>query len=204
MPALFAYLIAVGLLLGGGYGTLSWLAAPEPVKVAVKAKPKSPSRDEAKSDARSFEANSLAVDDSDYAASGSTAAGSNESRPSPQSGSSAVATEQGAQMETSERVRDHQNLSANAEVTQAEVKQPAEAASQAVAPVFSGNQQAAVPAATVTKTSKRRAVRQASGRSEKSALAVMTLRTIEFSDGRRVTQLIPYRVGRVLDFQPVE
>src|ERR1700744_237199 len=39
MPALFAYLIAVGLLLGGGYGALSWLAAPEPVKVVAKAKP---------------------------------------------------------------------------------------------------------------------------------------------------------------------
>jgi hypothetical protein len=31
----------------------------------------------------------------------------------------------------------------------------------------------------------------------------MTLRTIEFPDGRRVTQLIPYRSGgRVLAFQP--
>lgn len=42
MPALFSYLVAVGLLLGGGYGALSWLAAPEPVKLAAKAKPKSP------------------------------------------------------------------------------------------------------------------------------------------------------------------
>ena len=42
MPALFAYLIAVGLLLGGGFGALSWRAAPEPVKVAAKAKPPSP------------------------------------------------------------------------------------------------------------------------------------------------------------------
>jgi hypothetical protein len=31
----------------------------------------------------------------------------------------------------------------------------------------------------------------------------MTLRTIEFPDGRRVTQLIPYRNGgRLLAFQP--
>ena len=42
MPALFAYLIAVALLLGGGYGALSWLATPEPVKVMAKAKPKPP------------------------------------------------------------------------------------------------------------------------------------------------------------------
>src|SRR5258708_32492773 len=40
MPALFAYLIAVALLLGGGYGALNWLAAPEPIKVVAKAKPK--------------------------------------------------------------------------------------------------------------------------------------------------------------------
>ena len=44
MPALFAYLIAVGLLLGGGYGALNWLAAPEPVKVAARSKPPSPPR----------------------------------------------------------------------------------------------------------------------------------------------------------------
>ena len=42
MAALFAYLIAVGLLLGGGYGALSWLGTPEPVKVVAKAKPSPP------------------------------------------------------------------------------------------------------------------------------------------------------------------
>ena len=42
MPALFAYLIAVTLLLGGGYGALNWLATPEPVKVVAKATPKPP------------------------------------------------------------------------------------------------------------------------------------------------------------------
>ena len=50
MPALFAYLIAIGLLLGGGYGALNWLAAPEPVKVLRKVKPKAtqPSSSEAR------------------------------------------------------------------------------------------------------------------------------------------------------------
>jgi hypothetical protein len=38
MPALFAYLLAVCILLGGGYGALNWLAAPEPAKVTAKAK----------------------------------------------------------------------------------------------------------------------------------------------------------------------
>jgi hypothetical protein len=40
LPALFAYLVALTLLLGGGYGALTWLAAPEPVKVVAKVKPK--------------------------------------------------------------------------------------------------------------------------------------------------------------------
>src|SRR6267154_1487329 len=71
MPALFAYLLAVGLLLGGGYGALSWLAAPEPVKVVVKAKPKPPPPEEANSAARSFETrtSSLAINDRNHAVS---------------------------------------------------------------------------------------------------------------------------------------
>src|ERR1700681_34313 len=43
MPALFAYLIALCLLFGAGYGALNWLAEP-PVKVAAKAKWKSKSQ----------------------------------------------------------------------------------------------------------------------------------------------------------------
>ena len=36
MPALFAYLCALCLLLGGGYGALNWLAAPEPAYIVPK------------------------------------------------------------------------------------------------------------------------------------------------------------------------
>jgi hypothetical protein len=50
MPALFAYIVAVGLLLGGGYGALNWLAAPEPTKLVAKAKPKPPPAYEASSE----------------------------------------------------------------------------------------------------------------------------------------------------------
>ena len=42
MPALFTYLIAVALFLGGGYGALSWLTTPEPVKVVATATPNPP------------------------------------------------------------------------------------------------------------------------------------------------------------------
>jgi hypothetical protein len=37
MPALFAYIIAVVVLVGGGYAGLQWLAEPEPVPVATHA-----------------------------------------------------------------------------------------------------------------------------------------------------------------------
>jgi hypothetical protein len=96
MPALFAYLVAVGLLLGGGYGALSWLAAPEPVKVVAKAKPKPPSRDEANSDATLL-ANSSATDQ---------AASRSNDQPSPASSEPIVAaSEQGAPPQLSEPSR---------------------------------------------------------------------------------------------------
>jgi hypothetical protein len=36
MPALFGYILAIGIFLGGGYGMLYWLAAPEPVTITAK------------------------------------------------------------------------------------------------------------------------------------------------------------------------
>lgn len=235
MPALFAYLIAVALLLGGGYGALSWLAAPEPVKVAVKAKPKSPSRDEAKLETRSSEAKSsdmksseasaseaslLARNDSDPVASGPS--GLSQPSPSPQAGPAAAATAteqegaqaigQGAQMAASplsEPAQGHQDAPANTEMARAEIDQPVETPSQAVAPVPPASQQSALSPATLAKAVRQRHPRPVSGRSEKSVieksgLAVMTLRTIEFPDGRRVTRLIPYRSARALSFDPYE
>jgi hypothetical protein len=70
-------------------------------------------------------------------------------------------------------------------------KQPAEAAPPPATSVAA----AAKP--------KRPHSRQASRPPEKRALALMTLRTIEFPDGRRVTQLIPYRDDRrAMAFDP--
>lgn len=221
MPALFAYLIAVGLLLGGGYGALSWLATPEPVKVvAAKAKPKPTPHYEANPEATSSEArssagnvsapSSSALDDSDRAASGS-----NERPPSPRPEVNLAAGEQGAKAQVSGPAQDQQNRSANAEVSPAEPSQLAEAApaedathearlpAQAVPPVSPNKQQitASTAAVSVAKPMKRPHLRQA--HSEKPALALMTLRTIEFSDGRRITQLIPYRNGEpALEFPP--
>jgi hypothetical protein len=54
-------------------------------------------------------------------------------------------------------------------------------------------------ASTAAAAPPKRTLRQTSRHSEKPALALMTLRTIEFPDGRRATQLIPYHGERALD-----
>jgi hypothetical protein len=181
MPALFAYLIAVGLLLGGGYGALSWLAAPEPVKVASRAKPKPPPRYAANSEANSPEANLPAINDSDKAAPGSNskaAAASSDQPPSSASQASAAASGQGAQAQVSGQATDQRTTSASAEVSSEEVKRyaqvsPAEAKQEAkqedrqpaqtVAAVSPGTPQAAAsePPAAAAKTVKRPRLRQA-------------------------------------------
>jgi hypothetical protein len=197
MPALFAYLIAVGIFLWGGYGALSWLAAPEPVKVVTKAKPKPPPLYEASSEAMSFETSSLA---SDHAVSGS-----NDPPPSARSEASGVASEQGAQAQTSGPLQAQQSRAAAAGVSPPKVEQEVRQPALAVSPANNAQPATSTASATTAGPVKRPHPRQASNRSEKSALALMTLRTIEFPDGRRVTQLIPYRNGaRALAFQPDE
>src|SRR3977135_2159869 len=193
MPVLFAYLIALGLLLGGGYGALSWLAAPEPLKVVAKAKPKPHPRYEASVEVASSETNSLDASDSDYARSGS-----NDQSSSAQASPSADA--QGAPG-ISGLANDRQIRAANAEVTS---KQEAKRSASAVSPPSNPQTAAAAPTAAA-KPARRSHARQASSHSEKPSerrrLALMTLRTIEFPDGRRVTRLIPYRqADRALAF----
>ncbi|MEA2915505.1 MAG: hypothetical protein QOJ15_7586 [Bradyrhizobium sp.] len=219
MPALFAYLIAVGLLLGGGYGALSWLAAPEPVKVAVKVKPRPPRHDQAGLEVNSqrdavasaSDAGSSSPGNSDQSASAGigdhTAAVPNGQSSSRQSGPGMAAME----AEVSEPARDQQNRFADAEAqaslpdARQKVRQPAPAAS----PVLSSNQPTTPTAAVATKAVKRSHLRQAGSHpqrpAEKRALVAMTLRTIEFADGRRVTRLIPYRSPeRAVAFEPDE
>jgi hypothetical protein len=197
MPALFAYLIAVGLLLGGGYGAPNWLAAPEPVKVVVKAKPKPPPHYEASSEATSFETSSLASDH--------VVSGSNDPPSSARSEASGAASEQGAQAQTSGPLQAQQTRAANAEVSPPQAKQEVRQPALAVSAANNAQPATSTTPATTARPVKRPHPRQASSRSEKTALALMTLRTIEFPDGRRVTQLIPYRNGaRALAFQPDE
>ena len=200
MPALFAYLLAVGVLLGGGYGALSWLVAPEPVKVAAKAKPRVhyvPS-----SEARAPEVSSPAIKDNDLPAATSNAQLSSVSE------AGLAASEQGAKTEVLGPAPDKKTRSANAEAFSDEAqphagaslvegKQGDEQPARATLQGSSGNAQSGGSAAfaAVAKKVTPPPPRRANKRSGKGALALMTLRTIEYPDGRRVIRLIPYRAG---------
>jgi hypothetical protein len=227
MPALFAYLIALGLVLGGGYGALSWLAAPEPVKVVAKAKPKPP----AAHTASIPEPNSSERSQPQAVEAARAEPASSDKPQSSEPDARVAAREQGAysdqsQSDQSERAADRQAaVRTEASAAEAARSSPAEATSQAtrLAPQRESGPQvreskqehkqqnkqpaeAAPPPATSVAAAarpKRPHSRQASRPSEKRALALMTLRTIEFPDGRRVTQLIPYRDDRrAMAFDP--
>jgi hypothetical protein len=233
MPALFAYLIAVALLLGGGYGALNWLATPEPVKVAAKAAPKPPTPHYAEnSKPDSTQANPPQVSppepsrpeapgkpetngtDQVKAAATDKAVSSDQSpsaSPSPQPEPLAAASQQEAKAEVSRPARDRpaqvempqaateEGAKQHAEAPPAEAKQddraPArhEEEKQSAQAVPPGNAQTVVSIAPVAKAAKRPHVRQAGRGFEKRPLELMTLRTIELPDGRRMTKLIPYR-----------
>jgi hypothetical protein len=223
MPALFAYLLVVGLLLGGGYGALSWLAAPEPVKVAEakprvhartgsEAKPSEAKPSEAKpSEAKAPEASSLAINGNDKAATAS-----NNQPPSSVSEAGSVSSEQGAPAKaTGPAAPDPQTRSANADglsreaqqhngTSSAEAGQGATRQSSQAAPLGSSAhaQSAASAAPAAARKVTRPRIRQAGRQPGRGALALMTMQTIEYPDGRRVTRLIPYRGDvRPLAFQ---
>jgi hypothetical protein len=210
MPALFAYLIAVGLLLGGGYGALTWLAAPEPVKVVARAKPiPRPHLDDANRETAS-ELGRQEVQQEPQKASPETigrrdpvAVSSNQPSVAPPVEASTASAAQGAppvaavptQMahaEVSAQAPVQQNPAVNAEVASTQTAPPPEPAQ----PASTGSLTTAAsptPLATAKTVKKRPHHQRLASRSEKTALVPMTLRTIEFPDGRRVTQLLPYR-----------
>jgi hypothetical protein len=203
--ALFAYLIALCLLLGGGYGAMNWLAAPEPVKVAAKATPKQrrpppyearaeqiPEASQPASSLSTTVAEPASARDDDHA---HEVASSSNDAPAPDQAKPDVATPvQGAPMQTAATTPDRQTRSVHAEVSPDEARRKAEQPiRQPTNPVASGNPRTKASAPdTIARAPTRPSSRQASNRSEKRPLAVMTLRTIEFPDGRRETRLIPY------------
>jgi hypothetical protein len=243
MPALFAYLIAVALLLGGGYGALNWLAAPEPVKVVAKAKPKPPPSHYADDSGASTQANppqaSLSeaakpeamskpeVNGTDQVKTASSEAATSD-QPPPTSSSQQPATagkqdakaagtapaqqtasaqqpDRSARAEMPQAAADHEAGHPAATVPETnqdhaapakhEEKQPAQAVSPGAVSPDTPQSVASIAAASAAMTPKRPHVRQASRRSDKRPLEVMTLRTVELPDGRRMSQLIPYRRG---------
>jgi hypothetical protein len=111
--------------------------------------------------------------------------------------------------EVSEPARDQQSRSADAEASLPDARQKVEQPAPAASPVLSSNQPTTATAAVATKAVKRSHLRQAGSHpkrpAETRALVAMTLRTIEFADGRRVTRLIPYRSPeRAMAFEPDE
>jgi hypothetical protein len=233
MPALFGYLIAVGLLLGGGYGALSWLTTPEPVKVVAKAPPKvtphyADKSNADKSNPVSMQANAPKasppeasrprapgkpeISGTDQVRAAANAPSSEQAQPEPP----AAPSQQEAKAEISDPPRDHRDSPAEVDKPQAVTDQgakpdaeapPAEAKHGDPAPAThdeeeqstkaapQGNAQTAAAIAPPAKMAKRPRVRKASRGLEKRPLEVMTMRTIELPDGRRITRLIPYRGG---------
>jgi hypothetical protein len=254
MPALFAYLIAVVLLLGGGYGALNWLAAPEPVKVVAKANPKPPpSHDEDDSGASTQpnppQANlseaakpkamsKPEVNGTDQVKTASSEAATSDQPPptspsqQPASGGKQDAKAAGTAPAQQTASAQQPDRSARAEMPQAaaghpaatvpetnqdhpapakhEEKQAAQAVSPGAVSPDTSQSVASIAPAPAAMTPKRPHGRQASRRSDKRPLEVMTLRTIELADGRRITQLIPYRSNRyrgdgpAMPFDPTE
>jgi hypothetical protein len=185
MPALFAYLIAVGLLLGGGYGALSWLAAPQPVQVAAKVKQKSPPTHTA-----SASAPTSGQASPPQAETGTVKQASRDKPQSSEPEASVAAREQGASNDVTKPSPNQQA------VVHAEASQPSPRHESAVEAGQPDGRQQENATSTPAAKPKRAHRRQASRPAEKRPLALMTLRTIEFPDGHRATMLIPYRDNR--------
>jgi hypothetical protein len=120
----------------GGYGALSWLAAPEPVKIVAKAKPKPPPHYEASSEVTSLETSSSTINDD-----GQVTSGSNHPASSAQTEASVAASQQSAQPQPSGPSQAQQGGAANAELSSAEAKREARPPVRAVSPVLANNAQ---------------------------------------------------------------
>jgi hypothetical protein len=206
MPALFAYVIVVGLLLGGGYGALSWLAAPEPVKVATTVKAKPPRRFETAAAETPLAATGpKQTDNSDKTAPDSDSVSNDQAAPA----ASPAAADQVPAVEASSPATQQEIRSAHAEAP-VEGQLPAQPAAPLtpparVVPKLAASALSAAPAKTLKRPHLRLASRQPERPAAKRRLALMILRTIQYPDGRRVSQLLPYRGGgRALAFVPDE
>jgi hypothetical protein len=210
MPALFAYLIALGLLFGAGYGALNWLAEP-PVKVAAKAKPKSKTQPSYQQAPSSYQAPSQEIAEASPPASKSdqgsvtptandhdTASASKDQKIPSQAQPSPATDHPAMQPAIASPAAGNEIRSANAEMPSDDGQRKAEPSVKPSAAADLSRSQPSSAAAALDKPSKRFHSRQAGSHVEKRKLVAMTLRTIEFPDGRRITQLIPLGDGESL------
>jgi hypothetical protein len=214
MPALSAYLIALCLLFGAGYGALNWLAEP-PVKMAAKPKSKSKSQPSYQQAPSSYQARSQEITEASLPANKSDESSAaskssiddydvaSASRDQHSQAQPSLATDDPAmQPAIASPAAGNEIRSANAETRSDEAK-PRKAdpsvkhAVPADPPTSQPSSAASAPGA-IDRPSNRSHSRQAGGHFEKRKLVAMTLRTIEFPDGRRITQLIPLGGGESL------
>jgi hypothetical protein len=189
---------------------MNWLAAPEPVSAAAKARPKakspSPQVPAEETSEASLPATTLdttaAVEPSSSAEAGNTASSSTE-RPALPAETGVATADPGTRPESVSPSPEQEKVRmAHAEVSSDEARPMEETAARVP------NAVSASATATASSTSdnnarpaKRPHRRQASNRPEKRKLVLMTLRTIQYADGRQATQLVPYRGReRVLAF----
>jgi hypothetical protein len=205
MPALFAYLIALCLLFGAGYGALNWLTEP-PVKMAAKLKSRSqPSYQVRPQQVAEASPQASKSDDSSVAPKSSAndyemASSSRDQQIPPQAQPSVAMDDRATQPATATPAAAGNEIrSANAEMLSDEAKprraEPSVKPAVPADPPTSQQSNAAPAPAAIDRPSKRSHSRQAGSHAEKRKLVAMTLRTIEFPDGRRITQLIPLGGG---------
>jgi hypothetical protein len=182
MPALLAYLLAVALLVGGGCEALSWLAAPQHAKVAtrgaiLRSLPPLPKNTEiAEETPRSQTEAGIAK----------TTRAPPEAQQDQQIPSNTKRNAAPTDSYRGNEAKETLQSSPRTEPTPAEEPQTASSVAPATTPV--------------ERPSARRTTRHVAA---KHKYVMMTLRTIEFSDGRRMQRLIPFRgTGRYLAYLP--
>jgi len=198
MPALFAYILAVAIFLGGGYGALNWLAAPEPVKVATKTKHAPRPEVYGATAAKPAEPTDIATPVAVPLAAASDRSGKADASSPPPAGASAAAATPDKRYDAMARI--DTTVAETPAAPAAPAIKPAiaptstkpEAQSEAAKPVIAKTASAERESRRIEAQPKRSRIRQAEERGHRR-YEVMTLRTIEFDDGHRETRLLPLR-----------
>jgi hypothetical protein len=225
MPALFGYLVALVLLLGGGYAGLQWLGSPDVSthqrmgeKPAAKNVPKKTEQAEkteqsefnaaktiAKATAVPGEADTHEGNASETVSRpGDPASGVNDDTAAAARKDDVAATRGASPLTSEPEPRPAKPAAASAEASgDAQHKDDAKQKDDARVKDIAGTPQqseprSAEPGVKSAKQDRRQAKRQERPhlRSSRSRLVMMYLRTIEFPDGHREQQLLPIRRAR--------